>query len=117
MLPDLRPENAEVAAEMVRDAGFHVCAATDDVASPESAHALVETATALGDVTESTAPYFYGELAPRELTPSTDLWLRNRRFSGMTPPLEIQNAQRRRRTPLGAIRQLEPDRVEIKSMH
>ena len=51
LLADLRQQNAEVAAEVLRDAGFEVSTATVDVSSRESVHALVETATGLGDVT------------------------------------------------------------------
>src|SRR5215208_4258085 len=51
LLADLRQGNAEVAAEVLRNAGFEVSTATVDVSSRESLHALVETATALGDVT------------------------------------------------------------------
>jgi short-subunit dehydrogenase len=48
---DLRQGNAEVAAEVMRNAGFEVSTATVDVSSRQSLHTLVETATALGDVT------------------------------------------------------------------
>ena len=51
LLADLRQENADAAAEVLGDAGFEVSTATVDVSSRESVHALVETATALGDVT------------------------------------------------------------------
>ena len=51
VLADLRQENADAAAEVLRNAGFDVSTATVDVSSRESVHALVETATALGDVT------------------------------------------------------------------
>jgi len=51
LLADLRQENADTAAEVFADAGFDVRSATVDVSSRESVHALVETATALGDVT------------------------------------------------------------------
>ena len=50
MLADLHDQNAEAAAEVMRDAGFDVSTATVDVSSRESVHALVETATGLGDV-------------------------------------------------------------------
>jgi NAD(P)-dependent dehydrogenase (short-subunit alcohol dehydrogenase family) len=50
LLADLRPENAEAAAEVLSDAGFDVNTAILDVSSRESVHALVQTATALGDV-------------------------------------------------------------------
>ena len=51
VVADLRPANAEAAAQVLHDAGFAVTTATVDVSSRPSVHALVETATALGDVT------------------------------------------------------------------
>ena len=51
LLADLRKSNAEAAAEVLANAGFDVSTTTVDVSSRESVHALVETATALGDVT------------------------------------------------------------------
>lgn len=51
LLADLRQENADAAALVLSSAGFDVSTATVDVSSRESVHALVETATALGDVT------------------------------------------------------------------
>ena len=51
VLADLRKSNAEEAAEVLANAGFDVSITTVDVSSRESVHALVETATALGDVT------------------------------------------------------------------
>src|SRR5271165_5961338 len=51
VLADLRDENADAAAEVMRDAGFDVSTATVDVSSRESVHALVETATGFGNVT------------------------------------------------------------------
>jgi NAD(P)-dependent dehydrogenase (short-subunit alcohol dehydrogenase family) len=50
LLADLRSENADAAAEVLSDAGFEASTATVDVSSRESVHALVQTATALGDV-------------------------------------------------------------------
>jgi NAD(P)-dependent dehydrogenase (short-subunit alcohol dehydrogenase family) len=50
LLADLRPENADAAAEVLSDAGFDVNTAVLDVSSRESVHALVQTATARGDV-------------------------------------------------------------------
>ena len=50
LLADLRPENADAAAEVLSNAGFDVNTAILDVSSRESVHALVQTATALGDV-------------------------------------------------------------------
>jgi NAD(P)-dependent dehydrogenase (short-subunit alcohol dehydrogenase family) len=51
VLADLRVENAEAAAEVMRDAGFDVTTAATDVSSRESVHELVEIATALGHIT------------------------------------------------------------------
>jgi NAD(P)-dependent dehydrogenase (short-subunit alcohol dehydrogenase family) len=51
LLADLRPENADAAADVLSNAGFEVGTATVDVSSRESVHALVQTATPLGDVT------------------------------------------------------------------
>jgi NAD(P)-dependent dehydrogenase (short-subunit alcohol dehydrogenase family) len=50
LLGDLHKSNAEEAAEVLANAGFDVSTTTVDVSSRESVHALVETATALGDV-------------------------------------------------------------------
>ena len=51
LLADLHQENSAAAADVFADAGFDVRSANVDVSSRESVHALVETATALGDVT------------------------------------------------------------------
>ena len=51
VLADLHRENADAAAEVMRDAGFDVSTAAVDVSSRESVHALAETATGSGDVT------------------------------------------------------------------
>lgn len=50
LLADLRQENADAAAATLGDAGFEVTTATIDVSSRTSVHALVEKATALGEV-------------------------------------------------------------------
>jgi NAD(P)-dependent dehydrogenase (short-subunit alcohol dehydrogenase family) len=50
LLADLRRELADAAAKVMSDAGFDVSTASVDVSSRESVHALVERATALGDV-------------------------------------------------------------------
>jgi NAD(P)-dependent dehydrogenase (short-subunit alcohol dehydrogenase family) len=50
LLADLRQENADAAAEILSNAGFEVSTATVDVSSRESVRALVQAATALGDV-------------------------------------------------------------------
>lgn len=51
LLADLRQDNAEAAARVLRDAGFEVTTAIVDVSSRQSVEALVHTATALGAVT------------------------------------------------------------------
>jgi NAD(P)-dependent dehydrogenase (short-subunit alcohol dehydrogenase family) len=51
VLADLRQGNADAAADVMRNAGFDVSTTTVDVSSRESVHALVETATARGDIT------------------------------------------------------------------
>ena len=51
LLAGLRQENASAAAEVLSNAGFDVSTATVDVSSRESVHALVQTATALGEIT------------------------------------------------------------------
>ena len=51
VLADLHKENADAAAEVFADAGFEVTTAVVDVSSRESVHALVEAATAFGEVT------------------------------------------------------------------
>ena len=42
VLADLRPENADAAAEILGNAGFEVSTATVDVSSRESVHTLVK---------------------------------------------------------------------------
>jgi NAD(P)-dependent dehydrogenase (short-subunit alcohol dehydrogenase family) len=51
VMADLRQENADAAAEVMRDAGFDVTTATVDVSSRQSVHALVETSRGHGDIT------------------------------------------------------------------
>src|SRR4051794_6092297 len=51
VLAALRQANADAAAETMRNAGFDVSTTTVDVSSRDSVHALVEAATAHGDVT------------------------------------------------------------------
>ncbi|MDP9050737.1 MAG: SDR family NAD(P)-dependent oxidoreductase, partial [Acidobacteriota bacterium] len=50
LLADIRQDNADAAAKTLIDAGFRVTATTVDVSSRISVHALVETATKLGEV-------------------------------------------------------------------
>ncbi|MDA8332538.1 MAG: SDR family oxidoreductase [Candidatus Dormibacteraeota bacterium] len=70
LLVDLSAENAQAAAEVMRDAGFEVSTATVDVSSRESVHALVETSTALGDVT---GLIHAAGVSPSQASPSTIL--------------------------------------------
>jgi NAD(P)-dependent dehydrogenase (short-subunit alcohol dehydrogenase family) len=51
LLADLRQDNANAAAEILRSAGFEASTATIDVSKREAVRALVQAATALGDVT------------------------------------------------------------------
>lgn len=51
LLADMRADNANAAAEVMGNAGYEVSVATVDASSREAVHALVETATGLGDVT------------------------------------------------------------------
>jgi NAD(P)-dependent dehydrogenase (short-subunit alcohol dehydrogenase family) len=51
LLADVRRENADAAARVLADAGFEAEATVVDVSSRPSVHALVEAATALGEVT------------------------------------------------------------------
>ena len=51
VLADLHQDNAESAAEVMRNAGFDVSTTTVDVGSRDSVVALVETAATRGDVT------------------------------------------------------------------
>jgi NAD(P)-dependent dehydrogenase (short-subunit alcohol dehydrogenase family) len=50
LLADLRYDNANAAAEVLSNAGYEVSVATVDACSRAAVHALVEKATALGDV-------------------------------------------------------------------
>jgi NAD(P)-dependent dehydrogenase (short-subunit alcohol dehydrogenase family) len=51
LLADLRQDNVDAAANVLRDAGFGVSTAIVDVSSRTSVHALVERATAIGSIT------------------------------------------------------------------
>src|ERR1700730_10945980 len=51
LLADMRQENANGAAEVLRNAGYEVSVATVDASSREPVHSLVEKAAALGNVT------------------------------------------------------------------
>lgn len=51
LLADLIEENVDAAAKVLHNAGFEVSTAIVDVSSRESVHALVEAATAIGNIT------------------------------------------------------------------
>src|SRR3954447_13097058 len=70
LLADLRQENAEAAAKTLSDAGFTVSTATVDVSSRASVHALVEAATALGEVS---GVIHAAGVSPSQATPETIL--------------------------------------------
>ena len=70
LLADLRPRNAEAAAKVLHDAGFTVSTATVDVSSRESVHALVQTATTLGEVT---GVIHAAGVSPTQASPATIL--------------------------------------------
>jgi NAD(P)-dependent dehydrogenase (short-subunit alcohol dehydrogenase family) len=70
LLADLRQENADAAAEVMSNAGFEASIATVDVSSRESVHALVQTATALGDITGFIHP---AGVSPSQASPQTIL--------------------------------------------
>ena len=70
LLADLNQQNADVAAKVLNDAGFEVSTATVDVSSREAVHALVQTATALGDVT---GVIHAAGVSPTQASPATIL--------------------------------------------
>lgn len=70
VLADLHHKNAGAAAEVMCDAGFDVSTATVDVSSREWVHALVETATGLGDVT---GVIHAAGVSPSQASPATIL--------------------------------------------
>lgn len=70
LLADLRQENADAAAQVLGDAGFEVSTAIVDVSPRESVHALVETATAIGNVTGA---IHAAGVSPTQASPSTIL--------------------------------------------
>jgi NAD(P)-dependent dehydrogenase (short-subunit alcohol dehydrogenase family) len=51
LLADMRLDNANAAAEVLGNAGYEVSVATVDASSRKAVHALVDTASGLGDVT------------------------------------------------------------------
>lgn len=70
LLADVRQENADMATKVLSDAGFKVTAATVDVSSRKSVHALVETATAIGEIT---GVIHAAGVSPTQATPETIL--------------------------------------------
>ena len=70
LLADLKKENADAAAKVLRDAGFETTTATVDVSSRASVQALVETAVALGAVT---GVVHAAGVSPSQASPSTIL--------------------------------------------
>ncbi len=70
LLADMRPDNANAAAEILGNAGYEVSVATVDASSREAVHALVETATGLGEVT---GLIHAAGVSPSQASPSTIL--------------------------------------------
>ena len=70
LLADLRKENADAAAEVLSNAGFEVSTTTVDVSSRESVHALVQTATKIGDIT---GVIHAAGVSPSQASPATIL--------------------------------------------
>jgi NAD(P)-dependent dehydrogenase (short-subunit alcohol dehydrogenase family) len=70
LLADLRQQNADAAAEVLKDAGFTVNTTTVDVSKPASVRALVQTAAALGDIT---GVVHAAGVSPTQASPATIL--------------------------------------------
>ncbi len=70
LLADIRLENADAAAKALSDAGVDVSTATVDVSSRASVHALVEAATARGEVA---GVIHAAGVSPSQATPETIL--------------------------------------------
>jgi NAD(P)-dependent dehydrogenase (short-subunit alcohol dehydrogenase family) len=70
LLADIRQDNANAAAEILENAGYEVSVATVDASSREAVHALVETATGLGEVT---GLIHAAGVSPSQASPSTIL--------------------------------------------
>ena len=70
LLADVSAENANAAAEVLGNAGYEVSVATVDVSSRVAVHALVETATGLGEVS---GLIHAAGVSPSQASPSTIL--------------------------------------------
>jgi len=70
VLADLRQENCNAAAKLLREAGFEVSTAIVDVSSRASVRSLIETATAIGGVT---GLIHAAGVSPTQASPSTIL--------------------------------------------
>jgi NAD(P)-dependent dehydrogenase (short-subunit alcohol dehydrogenase family) len=70
LLADLHQGNGDAGAEVLSNAGFEVSTATVDVSSRESVHALVQTATARGDIT---GVIHAAGVSPSQASPATIL--------------------------------------------
>ncbi|GAB3759671.1 SDR family oxidoreductase [Ramlibacter monticola] len=70
LLADLRAENAKSAAQVLGDAGYDVSVATVDASSRADVHALVEQATAIGEVTRLVHA---AGVSPSQASPATIL--------------------------------------------
>ena len=70
VLADLRADNAAAAAAMLANAGFETSATTVDIASRASIRALVDTATAHGDIT---GVIHAAGVSPSQASPATIL--------------------------------------------
>jgi NAD(P)-dependent dehydrogenase (short-subunit alcohol dehydrogenase family) len=70
LLADLRHENADAAAQVLRNAGFEVSTTTVDVSSRESLQKLIGAATAVGEVT---GVIHAAGVSPSQASPATIL--------------------------------------------
>jgi NAD(P)-dependent dehydrogenase (short-subunit alcohol dehydrogenase family) len=70
LLADRRADNAQAAAEVLGNAGYELSVATADVSSREAVRALLETASALGEIT---GLIHAAGVSPSQASPSTIL--------------------------------------------
>src|SRR3954470_11330599 len=70
VLADMRPANADAAAEVLANAGYDVSVATVDVSSRKDVEALIHTATLIGNVT---GLIHAAGVSPSQATPATIL--------------------------------------------